>query len=112
MHGAPAAENITPWIVVLVQSVFALTLAPLINAPLALGEELDWHGYLLPKLLPLGQWQVILISGIIRGVWHAPVIVRGHNYPGDPVAGIFMMIIFCVLLGTILSWLYLSVRSP
>ncbi len=112
MVGAPGAENINPWIVVLAQSAFTFTLAPLINILFALGEELGWRGYLLPKLLPLGQWRAVLISGVIWGVWHAPVIVQGQNYPGYPVLGIFMMIVFCILLGTILSWLYLNVRSP
>jgi len=28
------------------------------------------------------------------------------------VLGVFLMIVLCVLLGTILSWLYLSTRSP
>jgi uncharacterized protein len=79
---------------------------------LAKNEELGWRGYLLPQLLPLGQWKAILISGIIWGVWHAPAVAQGLNYPGYPIQGIFMMIIFCVLLGTILSWLYLNTRSP
>ncbi|MCA1899171.1 MAG: CPBP family intramembrane metalloprotease, partial [Chloroflexi bacterium] len=54
----------------------------------------------------------ILLSGVIWGAWHAPVIAQGHNYPGYPIAGIFMMIVFCVLLGAILSWLYLNTQSP
>jgi membrane protease YdiL (CAAX protease family) len=62
--------------------------------------------------MPLGQWKAILISGTIWGVWHAPAIVQGHNYPGYPILGIFMMIVFCVLLGTILAWLYFNTRSP
>lgn len=77
-----------------------------------MGEELGWRGFLLPKLLPLGQWKAILISNIIWGLWHAPVIVQGLNYPGYPIAGIFLMVVFTILLGTILSWLYLNTKSP
>jgi membrane protease YdiL (CAAX protease family) len=112
MADAPGAGNIDPWVVALAQTAFALTLAPLINTLFALDEELGWRGYLLPKLLPLGQWKAVLISGVIWGAWHAPVIVQGQNYPGYPLLGIFMMIVFCVLLGAILSWLYLRGRSP
>ena len=54
----------------------------------------------------------MLISGVIWGFWQAPAIAQGHNYPGYPVAGIFMMIIFTVLLGIIFSWLYRKTRSP
>ncbi|MCF6277394.1 MAG: hypothetical protein L3J16_01410 [Anaerolineales bacterium] len=34
------------------------------------------------------------------------------NYPEYPVGGILMMVIFTVLVGTILSWLYLNTNSP
>jgi membrane protease YdiL (CAAX protease family) len=95
-----------------IQVLLAFTLAPFINVLFALGEELGWRGFLFPQLTPLGQWKAMLISGIVWGVWHAPVIAQGHNYPGYPVLGIFMMIVFCVLLGIILSWLYLNTKSP
>jgi len=112
MASAPGAEAIPTWMVVAIQSAVALTIGPLINTLFALGEELGWRGFLLPRLLPLGQWRAIALSGAIWGVWHAPAIVQGHNYPGRPVVGIFMMIVFCVLSGAILSWLYLRTRSP
>ena len=112
MASAASGNSVPAEKVVAIQVLFALTLAPFINMLFALGEELGWRGFLLPHLMPLGQWKAILVSGIIWGVWHAPAIAQGLNYPGYPVLGIFMMIIFCVLLGTILSWLYLNTRSP
>jgi membrane protease YdiL (CAAX protease family) len=96
---------------VAIQTAFAFTLAPVINMLFTAGEELGWRGYLLPKLMPLGQWQAIVISNVIWGFWHAPAIIQGHNYPGYPILGVFMMIVFCVLLGTILSWLTLNTKS-
>jgi membrane protease YdiL (CAAX protease family) len=101
-----------PGVVVGIQMLFALTLAPLFNSLFALGEELGWRGYLLPKLIPLGQGRAILLSGIIWGVWHWPAILQGHNYPNQPVLGMFLMIGFCVLFGAFLSWLYLRTGSP
>ena len=112
MKNAPGAESINPLIVISAQAAFAILLAPFFNMLFALGEELGWRGFLLPRLLPLGQWQAIIITGVVWGIWHAPAIIQGLNYPGYPFAGIFMMIVFCVLLGTILSWLYLNTRSP
>jgi hypothetical protein len=35
-----------------------------------------------------------LFIGVVWGLWHAPIIVQGHNYPGHPVAGILMMTLF------------------
>ena len=89
-----------------------MTLAPLFNTLFTLGEELGWRGYLLPKLLPLGQIPAILLSGLIWGIWHAPVILMGHNYPGYPVLGVGMMMVFTILMGVFLSWLYLKTKSP
>jgi membrane protease YdiL (CAAX protease family) len=112
MVDAPGGDIIPAWGIVVIQIIFSLTLAPLINTVLALGEELGWRGYLLPELLPLGTGKAILISGVIWGIWHAPAVLQGLNYPSMPVAGVFLMIVFTVLSGTILSWLYLNTRSP
>lgn len=112
MASAAGGGEVPVGIIVLVQSLIAITIAPLINILFTMGEELGWRGFLLPQLLPLGQWKAMLISGVIWGVWHAPAIMQGHNYPGYPVLGVFMMIVFCVLLGIIISWLYLNTKSP
>lgn len=109
---APGMGKVSPAVVVAVQIVVAITLAPLINLIFAMGEELGWRGFLLRELLPLGQWKAILLSGLIWGLWHAPAVIQGLNYPGYPVLGIAMMVVFCILLGTIFSWLYLNTGSP
>jgi membrane protease YdiL (CAAX protease family) len=112
MASAAGGAEVPVGLVILSQTLLALTLAPFFNMLFTMGEELGWRGFLLPQLLPLGQWKAMLISGTIWGVWHAPAIIQGHNYPGYPVLGVFMMIIFCVLLGIIISWMYLNTKSP
>ena len=97
---------------VMIQIAQALILGPLINVVFTMGEELGWRGFLLPRLLPLGQWKALLISGVIWGIWHAPAIAQGHNYPDHPILGILLMTIFCILLGIIIGWMYLNTRSP
>jgi membrane protease YdiL (CAAX protease family) len=97
---------------ILIQIAQALLLGPLINVLFTMGEELGWRGFLLPRLLPLGQWKALLLSGIVWGVWHAPAIAQGHNYPDHPTLGILLMIVFCVLSGIIIGWMYLEARSP
>jgi len=108
----PALADVPPAWLLVVQIFVALSVAPLLNVIFALGEELGWRGFLLRELLPLGQGKAILLSGAIWGVWHAPAVVQGLNYPGYPLAGVLMMIVFCILLGTIFSWLYLNTASP
>ncbi len=112
MEAAAGGNEVPVEVIVLSQTLLSLTLAPFLNMLFTMGEELGWRGFLLPRLMPLGQWKAALWSGVIWGVWHAPVIVQGHNYPGYPVLGVFMMIIFCILLGTIITWLYINTKSP
>ena len=89
----------------------ALLIAPILNGIFAFGEEFGWRGYLLPALLPLGQLRALLLSGVIWGVWHAPVILLGHNYPNAPVLGVLLMTLFCVLLGVLFGWMRLATKS-
>ena len=112
LAGMPEVPESTLPLLVVAQIAASLTLAPLFNTLFALGEELGWRGYLLPKLLHLGEFPAMLISGVIWGLWHAPAILQGHNYPDRPLLGVGMMIVFTVLLGIFFSWLYLKTGSP
>ena len=86
-------------------------LAVAINTIPCFGEEFGWRGYLLMRMLPSGAGRAMVLSGAIWGLWHAPVILRGHNYPDHPVLGVPLMIGFCILLGVILGWLRLASGS-
>jgi len=94
------------------QVVSSLFLAPIVNTVFALGEELGWRGFLLPRLLPLGQTNAMILTGVIWGVWHAPAVVQGLNYPDHPVLGMLMMLLFSTLFGIFLGWLYFKTKSP
>ncbi len=68
-----------------------------------LSEELGWRGALWSRWRSLGfRSKHALATGVVWGVWHAPLIAMGHNYPNDPIAGPFLMTIFCVLLTPVL----------
>ena len=68
-----------------------------VNALFAFGEESAWRGFLHRCLEGTGFWKECLFIGFVWGLWHAPIILMGHNYPEHPVAGVFMMIAFCML---------------
>jgi membrane protease YdiL (CAAX protease family) len=114
MVNAPASGvSVNPWLIVLGQLIAGVLIAPIINSFFTFGEEFGWRGYLLPNLLPIGEKKAFLVTGVIWGLWHAPVIAMGHNfglnYPGAPWLGILVMIWFCIMAGTLLGWL--STRS-
>lgn len=91
------------------QTVTSFLLAPVINIIPCFGEEWGWRGYLQPKLMEkMGPLPAILVTSIIWGLWHAPIIAQGHNYgvvySSWPFGGIFAMIVFCVVMGTIFGY--------
>ena len=83
---------------------------------LGFGEEFGWRAYLTPKLeekMPFPA--AITVSGIIWGLWHAPLIVCGHNfgndYSGYPYVGILLMCLFCIFMGLFLTVLVKATDS-
>ncbi len=107
--------EINPRMIVVMQTVTALLIAPIINAIPILGEEFGWRAYLQPKLMPLGGRRAMLWMGVIWGLWHAPIIAMGHNYgldyPGAPWLGILAMTWFTFVLGTFIGWASLRAGS-
>lgn len=82
-----------------------------INAIAGFGEELGWRGLLQREFGYMGFWKSSAIIGIIWGVWHAPIILQGHNYPQHPLAGVLMMTIFTLLVSPIFSYVRLKAKS-
>lgn len=106
MIKAQGTPDVTANAVLTISVLQVMFIGPIINLIPTLGEELGWQGYLLPKLrLLVSDRQAILITGIIWGLWHAPVIAMGHNYGtnyiGYPFLGILAMAVFCMILAAI-----------
>ncbi|GAA1179363.1 CPBP family glutamic-type intramembrane protease [Nesterenkonia xinjiangensis] len=94
------------------QIINVLVAALVINLLPALGEEIGWRGWMLPKLLRFGPWGAIGISGIIWGLWHAPLILLGYNYPGTPGwLALIAMVALCTIMGGVFGWLRLRSGS-
>ena len=82
-----------------------------VNAVAGLGEELGWRGFLHKEWAFLGFWRSSVLIGLVWGLWHAPLILQGHNYPQHPVVGVFMMTLLCILLAPIFSYVRVKARS-
>ncbi len=89
-----------------------IPLGAFVNLLPALGEELGWRGWLLPKLMPLGTVPALLITGVVWGLWHAPLVLLGYNYPDAPGwLGLTAMVGMCILVGAVFGWLRLRSGS-
>lgn len=82
-----------------------------INGLVAFGEELGWRGLMLTETKNMGFWGSSLFIGLIWGLWHAPIIAMGHNYPKHPILGIFWMCLFTVAVSPIFAYVRLKAGS-
>mgnify|MGYP005833150421 CR=1 FL=1 len=110
-QSATGLEDMSNLQFLLIMGIQSAVLTPLIALPITFGEEFGWRGFLQAELIKLGKVRGVALVGLIWGLWHAPVIAMGHNYPGYPVAGIFLMTVYCVLLGFILGLAVLKSKS-
>jgi membrane protease YdiL (CAAX protease family) len=74
------------------------------------GEEFGWRGYMFPKLKELmGTAKALIVSGIIWGLWHTPMLIDGHNFGKDaplyPFSNILLMCVLCFFMGAFLTYL-------
>ncbi|WP_426184322.1 CPBP family intramembrane glutamic endopeptidase [Microbacterium sp. TWP3-1-2b2] len=108
----PAGLPAPPAVIVIVSQLALIPLAAAtINAVLAFGEELGWRGFLLPALRQYGTWSALLISGIVWGLWHSPLILLGYNFGITDLTGVLLMTAGCVAWGVLLGWLRLRSAS-
>mgnify|MGYP006286055395 CR=1 FL=1 len=98
--GVPVVVLLTGLGLVLGGTLFALA---------AFGEELGWRGLLLTELAPLGFWKLSLLTGLVWGIWHTPLILLGLQFPDEPVVGILSMTAATVALSPVYT--YLTVRA-
>src|SRR5215204_7508937 len=105
--GAPLGEfgwSQAGWFVYLM-----LTLSALVVTLFTFGEEYGWRGYLLPRLLPLGEIRASVLLGLIWALWHLPLIVAGLNYPGVNVwLAILAFTFVTVALSFTYTWFFVA----
>ncbi|PPF35656.1 CPBP family intramembrane glutamic endopeptidase [Pseudoclavibacter sp. AY1H1] len=111
-EGVGNLELPLPVVVLVLLQLVSIPVGAFLNLIPALGEELGWRGWLLPKLLRLGTVPALLISGLIWGLWHAPLILLGYNYVDAPGwLGLTMMTGMCILVGAVFAWLRIRSES-
>ena len=107
----PEGTPLPPVGLLVIGQLLSLPVGALVNTIFAAGEEIGWRGWLQTALLPLGVWPAMLITGVVWGLWHAPVILLGYNFGRTDVTGLLLMIGGCVAWGVFFGWLRLRSRS-
>jgi len=100
-----------PWAILTVALAAGLVAGATGNAIAGFGEELGWRGFLHHHLASMGFWKSSYAIGLVWGIWHAPLILQGHNYPDHPVAGVFLMTAQMVLLSPLLVYIRIRAQS-
>ena len=101
----------TPAFMILITVISGLFAGATINALFAFGEEYGWRNYLVSALKEKKFVCASIFIGIVWGIWHFPLILLGHNYPQHSVAGVFMMVVFCVLASFVELYFVLKAKS-
>ena len=75
--------------------VVASTIGTAVGVISAAGEEIGWRGYMVIRLIDAGVQRPVLVSGVIWGLWHVPLIVVGAIYAEHP-ARLVAVLVFMV----------------
>ncbi len=99
-----AAGPPPPFPVLFLASIWGAAVAGwTVNGLFAMGEEYGWRGLMWDELEHHGMVKANLVIGTVWGLWHAPVILQGYNYPGQPLVGTVAMVVFCIGMSFALS---------
>ena len=80
--------------------------------PSAGGEEIGWRGYLLPRLIDAAIPKPVLLTSLIWGAWHLPVVFAGVYAVGpSPLFSAAGLMVATLAFGSILAWLRLGTGS-
>jgi membrane protease YdiL (CAAX protease family) len=83
-----------------------------LNIILDSGEEIGWRGYMLTRLIDAGVPRPVLASGLIWGLWHAPLYLWGGFAQGQPpLLATALLLILTTSLGYVLARMRLETGS-
>lgn len=87
------------------------TIGVILSCARALGEEIGWRGFLLPRLVMRFGWLTgCLLSGAIWAVWHYPLLLFADYNSGTPK--LFSLTCFTLLVfGSAFQLAWLRLRS-
>jgi uncharacterized protein len=88
-------------------AIFKASTGLAISTLFALGEEIGWRGYMLPRLLSFGVVPAMLIVGFLHGVWHLPIMLTTDYYhdTGNPLLVVPLFLVTVTLAGVFFGFI-------
>ena len=88
-------------------AIFKISTGLAIGTLFALGEEIGWRGYMLPRLLSFGVVPAMLIVGFLHGVWHLPLMLTTDYYhnTGNPLLVVPLFLMTLTLAGVFFGFI-------
>jgi uncharacterized protein len=77
----------------------------ILTTPVLWGEEFGWRGYLQARLFAGRPVAAAIATGLIWGVWHYPLTLRGYNYPDHPILGSLLFTAITMPFAYIFGWI-------
>lgn len=79
----------------------------------AMGEEIGWRGYMLPRLKTIGVFRAMLVVGFLQGVWHLPIMLATPWYhsSGNKFIVVPLFLVTLTLAGILLGYLRFTTDS-
>jgi membrane protease YdiL (CAAX protease family) len=107
----PAPQGFNLVLYTVLKAAGTTLLASALSFVALFGEEYGWRGYLQSELFKLGRVRGVLLLGAIWGAYHWPVILMGWNYPGYPLLGLLLMVLWCTAEAIVLGYVVLKSGS-
>lgn len=86
----------SPWLALGMRALLIIPLGTAFGMLGATGEELGWRGTMLNRLVDAKVSRPVLLSGLIWGLWHAPLILSGQYTAGTSRIGSTVLFIVTV----------------
>ncbi len=87
----------------------------IITALILFGEEFGWRSYLLQKWGTANMPRALVLTSLIWGLWHIPIVMTPSIFIADEIGSPFVAIpgqvFYVTLLGILIGWIYLKSRS-
>ena len=80
---SPSVMSILPGLLIVFGIALSTVLGATVVAAVALGSELGWRGYLLPRLAGRNRIAVHVVMGLLWGLWFLPLVLWWFRFRND-----------------------------